>query len=158
MGISVFPAPPTKLAPDNWQLLQTLSPSSTSTISTSVSLTSYYTLMLISSVTTTTDDTERIQFNNDTGNNYSGSVVYGTNVREGVSSIAIRAQATTGLHNSNAVISYANISAPKLVQIYTDRGIGSGSWHTASPITSITFFTSGATNFSGTIKIYGIAG
>lgn len=145
------------ISPDNWQLLQTLSPSGVNTITSSASLSGYKTIMCTFSLTCAVADRARFYFNGDTGNNYSSVVFNGTASATLTTAIETRAANSTTLQTGNAIIYYANIAAPKVVDICSNSAVGKASWLTASALSSITFITN-AENFDGTIKIYGIAG
>lgn len=161
-------------------LLQTLSPSGVTTI-TSSSIAGTYTNLLVVGHRLRIDNTSvsdylAIRFNSDTGSNYqSGYVGY----REGaaastVSSTATRmdlgdrilAESTRGAANSGSfsilIPNYASSDVQKFMS-GTSMGNNSvfathGHWSSSSAITTLTFFSINAYNFlSGcTIRIYGV--
>jgi hypothetical protein len=149
------------ISPNNWQLLETITtPGGTTSATSSVTLSGYSTLMCTTSITTSGGaDILYVRFNGDTGNNYAATALLHSDSTRGTNSIPTRTITTTALQNTNVFIQYANISAPKLVDIYSSGGIARASWLTANALTSITFFTnSNNMDSGGTIKIYGIAG
>lgn len=145
------------ITPDNWQLLETLSPSSATTSTSTVSLSGYKTLMLTWSLTCSVTDRILFYFNGDTGANYASVAYNGSANVSDTTSIETRTSNTTNLQTGNSIIYYANIAAPKIVDTIASNAVARASWFTATALSSISFKTTGNT-FSGTIKIYGIAG
>lgn len=145
---------------DNWQLIETITVSGNPTaVTSSVTLTGYSKLMTTSSITIGAGDILSLQFNGDTGANYFSSLTSGSGANNQQNKISTRVYSASGVQNAIVVINYANLSAPKIVDILGNSGVANGGWLTANAITSITFASeSGNQINSGTIKIYGIAG
>lgn len=148
------------ITPDNWQLLETVTaPGGTTAVTSSVTLTGYSKLMIVVSATVGSGDNLSIRFNGDTGDNYASTALQSSATATATNRIVSRTVSSTSLQNFNMFVQYANISAPKLADIYSSGGISRGSWFTATAITSITLVSFSGNNIdSGTMKIYGIAG
>lgn len=146
---------------DVWQLIATNTPSA-ATSSTFSSISGYKKLMVVFSGTRTDVDYFRLRFNGDTTvANYGGSAVLYSNLGQwggGNSYIPF-----VGYFDSPgtasvdaAIIDYANVDTPKLIQLYGSRTTVGNGVYLGNAITSIILSPNSGT-FTGTIKLYGIA-
>jgi hypothetical protein len=147
---------------DVWQLISTNTPSAaTSSVFSSIS--GYKKLMLVWSGNASANDKFWLRFNGDsTVANYGGSsALYAANsgswsggdaVIPFIGYVSDSAVASVAC----AVIDYANVDTPKLMQITGSRTTVGNGVYLGNAITSITVGISSG-NFTGTLKLYGIA-
>ena len=128
-------------------------------------------LVLIVHATTDTTRALRLQFNSDTGSNYSATFLRGN----GSSAISSRESSQTSIRLTEEstptntayttqvlqVMSYANTSVNKtLLGAGAQSGIGVdrvvGLWRSTAAITSITVLVASGTFAAGTLSLYGI--
>lgn len=137
------------------------------------SLGSYTDLVLVINSKSTVNDDIYLQFNNDTGGNYSSTWIRGT----GSAASSVRVSNTTGMrlsdqgspttsNNTTSIIqimNYGNASTYKTVLARSNNssvGLEAvvGLWRSTSAITSIKIYLgSGSWESAGTFTIYGIA-
>jgi hypothetical protein len=145
---------------DNWQLVQTNTPTSGTTSSFS-SLSGYKTYMLVfNNINTAASATYRIRFNSDTGNNYALLVNAGGSYLEGGSFFPLLGFVTTGPHSGYLLINDANTTTPKRVELAGSYYVGGGAkgiYLGSSAVTSIEVSLNTSSFSSGTISLYGIA-
>ena len=145
---------------DNWQLIQTNTPTSGSTSSFS-SISGYKRLMLtFNQVTSAASANFRLRFNGDTGSNYGYLANAAGSYTDSSSSITLLGFVSGGGHSGYALIEDVLTSSPKRVEVAGSYYIGNGGkgiWLGTSPITSIDFSLSTSTFSSGSISLYGIA-
>ena len=155
----------------------TYTPLATTTLGSSVasvtfsSISGIYTdLMVIISGTTSTDTGLPMQFNSDTGSNYSGTLIYGS----GSSAVSERASNATAMPSmgrmdavsGNGIFHFMNYSNTTTHKTVVSRGNNANSivianvglWRSTSAINSIKFMVEGAATYSSgtTFTIYGI--
>lgn len=147
---------------DVWQLIATNTPSS-ATSSTFSSISGYKKLMLVWSGNCSAADKFWMRFNGDsTAANYGGaSALYGTangswNAGDAVIPLIGYVDSSTITTVACAVIDYANVDTPKLMQITGTRTTVGNGVYLGNAITSILVGASSGT-FTGTLKLYGIA-
>jgi hypothetical protein len=131
----------------------------------------YTDLVLVVNANTATDTQIRLQFNGDTGSNYSATMVSG----DGSSPFTVQVSNETSMNAAGVGITsgssifhinnYANTTTFKTSigrynlgsTSYGEIGIKMGLWRSTSAITSIVIFpTSGNFNTGGTFNLYGI--
>jgi hypothetical protein len=155
------------------ELQRTVLGTATSTVTLSSIPSGYTDLVLVCSAKSTTGTpTIRLQFNSDTGSNYSATIVYGDG--SGAGSLRVSNQAsinqgvcttefgTTQIHlmnysnattNKTTLCDYRNIGPT-----YGEAGAIVGLWRNTAAITSITIFPASSTFAVGsTFSLYGIA-
>lgn len=112
----------------------------------------------------------RMQFNSDTGTNYSATILYGTGSAAGSTrqssqaSVFIGSQSSTDSQGNitGSIMNYANTTTYKsTVARYNapaiEVGASAGLWRSTAAISSITFLTSASTMPVGTtLTLYGI--
>ena len=145
---------------DNWQLIQTNTPTS-GTTSSFTSLSGYKKFMLtFNQINTASSATYRIRFNSDSGNNYGHTATAAGSYASENSSILLLGYVTGGPHSGYVLIDDVLTSSPKRVEVGGSYYVGSGSkgiWLGTSAITSIEFSISTSSFSSGSISLYGIA-
>lgn len=113
-----------------------------------------------------------LQFNSDTGSNYSTTILYGDGSTAGSARVTSAANINTGdvdtgtstAVNRINIMNYSNATTYKTVLGRGDRSVNStvakvGLWRSTSAITSVKVFLSASINFSvgTTLTLYGIA-
>jgi hypothetical protein len=148
---------------------QTLSTTAASVTFSSISG-SYTDLILVTNPLSTLAAASAVQFNSDTGSNYSNTVIYG----DGSTAASYRRTSATQINDINArnadamaivhIMNYSNTTTYKSVLFRSNTLAGSelnataALWRSTSAITTITLFTPGTTFKSGaTFTLYGIA-
>jgi hypothetical protein len=152
-------------------------PIATNTLSSAVasvtfsSISGIYTdLLVIISGTTSTDTGLPMQFNSDTGSNYSGTLIYGS----GSSSVSERNSNQTSMNSmgrmdstsGNGIFHFMNYSNTTTYKTVISRGNNASSivianvglWRSTSAINTIKFMVEGAATYSSgtTFTLYGI--
>jgi hypothetical protein len=125
-------------------------------------------VLIVNSARTASNDSVSLEFNGDTGSNYSRLLMYGTGssaatFRESNATlIEIGVQDTSNCTNIFNVINYANTTSNKSVVARANAtgvrvSYGIGVWRNTSAITSIKLATGGSTFIAGsTFTLYGI--
>jgi hypothetical protein len=152
------------------ELLKTTVGTATPSVTLSSIPATYTDLVLVVSATNPTNDSGLlIQFNSDSGSNYSDTSIYGN----GSSAISFRSSNATGMNAgrtdtgiSTNIINIQNYSNTTTYKTVLTRGNDSalviatvGLWRNTAAITSITVYDQNARNFStgSTFSLYGIA-
>jgi len=125
-------------------------------------------VLIVNSARTASNDSVSLEFNGDTGSNYSRLLMYGTGssaatFRESNATlIEIGVQDTSNCTNIFNVINYANTTSNKSVVARANAtgvrvSYGIGVWRNTSAITSIKLATGGSTFIAGSVfTLYGI--
>jgi len=147
---------------------QTLGSAASSVTFSSIPSTYTDLVLVVNSARTTSNDAVSLEFNGDTGSNYSRLLMYGTGssaatFRESNATlIEIGVQDTSNCTNIFNVMNYANTSSNKSVVARANAtgvrvSAGIGVWRNTAAITSIKFATGGSTFIAGsTFTLYGI--
>ena len=141
---------------DTWQLIATNTPSAASS-STFSSISGYKTLIVVWKLTHAASDYTRVVLNSETtGNNYGGTCFQGSTYTNNVNEIRVQTPADT-LNTGILFIENADKTIPKVFRSVSSGGQGSGTYITASAVTSIAVSCINGNTTSGTIYLYGIA-
>jgi hypothetical protein len=147
---------------------QTLGSAASSVTFSSIPSTYTDLVLVVNSARTTSNDAVSLEFNGDTGSNYSRLLMYGTGssaatFRESNATlIEIGVQDTSNCTNIFNVMNYANTSSNKSVVARANAtgvrvSAGIGVWRNTAAITSIKLATGGSTFIAGsTFTLYGI--
>ena len=155
---------------------KTYKPIATTTLSSAVNTITFssipgtYTdLVIINNGSSAAFSSVKMQFNGDTGTNYSSNRLYGDGGSAGADRITSNNgayPAMTQTDNGTNIINVMNYSQGNTYKTAISRSANTGSyamamsslWRSNSAITSVTIFTSNGTNFSSgsTFTIYGI--
>ena len=161
--------------PNNYESIATTTLSTTASSITFSSISATYTHLQIRGINlaSVTNENVRIQFNSDTGSNYSYHYIYGNGSSAGASGTASTAYLLIGLNGSTSaagacvvdVLDYANTNKYKTTRslIGNDQnGSGyalliSGNWRSTSAISTITISPlSGTFNTYTSYALYGV--
>ena len=161
--------------PSTYEPIATTTLSSTASTVTFSSISGAYTdLILIQSSRLNTAAHTRLQFNGDTGSNYSSTILYGTGTAAGsgrytnVVGISYGASDEQGATNTYNVAqwhlqNYANTTTNKTVLInvsnpLAERTVGAGLWRNTNAITSVvlTPTNSAIYQIGSTFTLYGV--
>jgi hypothetical protein len=148
------------------------SPASSVTFSLS-GISGYTDLVLVCNAKVTTGTpTIRLQFNSDTGSNYSATILYGDGSSAGSVRVSSQASINQGLCTTEFgttqihLMNYSNATTNKTTlcnyrnigPTYGEAGAIAGLWRNTAAITSITIFPASSTFATGsTFSLYGIA-
>ena len=147
---------------------QTLGSAASSVTFSSIPSTYTDLVLIVNSSRTTSNDSVSLEFNGDTGSNYSRLLLYGTGssaltFRESNANlIEIGIQDTSNCTNIFNVINYANTTSNKSVVARANAtgvrvSAGIGVWRNTAAINSIKLATGGSTFIAGsTFTLYGI--
>ena len=125
-------------------------------------------VLIVNSARTTSDDSVSLEFNGDTGSNYSRTILYGTGTsalsfrESNASLIEIGIQNASNSTNIFNIMNYANTTTNKTVVARANAigvrvSAGVGMWRNTAAITSIKLATGGSTFIAGsTFSLYGI--
>ena len=156
--------------PSTYEPIATTTLGSASSSVTFSSISGAYTdlVLIVNSARTTGNDSVSLEFNGDTGTNYSRTILYGTgsaaaSYREANSSIIeIGIQDASNSTNIFNIMNYSNTTTYKTVLARANATTvrvqaGVGLWRSTSAITSIKLATGGSTFISGsTFTLYGV--
>jgi hypothetical protein len=156
------------------ELRQTLVGTATSSVTLDLTGISGYTdlALVCNAKVTTGTPTIRLQFNSDTGNNYSATILYGDGSAAGSVRVSNQASINQGLCTTEFgttqihLMNYSNATTNKTTlcdyrnigPTYGEAGAITGLWRNTAAITSITIFPASSTFAVGsTFSLYGIA-
>jgi hypothetical protein len=147
---------------------QTLGSAASSVTFSSIPSTYTDLVLVVNSARTTSNDSVSLEFNGDTGANYSRTILYGTgssalSFRESNASlIEIGIQDASNSTNIFHIMNYANTTTNKTVIARANAttvrvSAGVGLWRNTAAITSIKLATGGSTFIAGSMfTLYGI--